>query len=303
VGFWEKSFDVLVCTTIVESGLDIPNANTLIVERADAFGLSQLHQIRGRVGRGRERAYAYFTYPAEKPLTETAYDRLATIAQNTEIGAGMAVAMKDLEIRGAGNLLGGEQSGHIASVGFDLYMRLVGEAVSDFKKGGSLADEPEQVETKVDLPIDAHLPHEYVPGERLRLEAYRRLAAAGDDAAITAVRDELTDRYGPVPTPVENLLAVASFRVHAKQYGITEVTLQGNAIRFAPMKLRESQGMRLQRLFPGTIVKQTVDTALVPRPKTARIGGQPIRDVELLNWARALLDAVLGESVAAAAAT
>src|SRR3954467_6891383 len=224
VGFWEKHFDVLVCTTIVESGLDIPNANTLIVERADAFGLSQLHQIRGRVGRGRERAYAYFTYPPDKPLTELAHDRLATIAQNTEIGAGMAVAMKDLEIRGAGNLLGGEQSGHIASVGFDLYMRLVGEAVRDFKKGGAAADEPDPVETKVDLPIDAHLPHDYVPGERLRLEAYRRLAAAGDDVAIEAVRAELVDRYGPVPTPVENLLAVASFRAHAKRFGITEVT-------------------------------------------------------------------------------
>jgi transcription-repair coupling factor (superfamily II helicase) len=306
IGFWEKHFDVLVCTTIVESGLDIPNANTLIVERADAFGLSQLHQIRGRVGRGRERAYAYFTYPPEKPLTETAYDRLATIAQNTEIGAGMAVAMKDLEIRGAGNLLGGEQSGHIASVGFDLYMRLVGEAVSDFKRGGAAADEPEPVETKVDLPVDAHLPHDYVPGERLRLEAYRRLAAAGDTAAIEAVRAELLDRYGPVPAPVENLLAVAAFRAHAKQYGITDVTLQGTSIRFAPMKLRESQVLRLQRLFPGTIVKQTVDTVLVPRPKTARIGGTPLRDTDLLAWATGLLDAVLGDSVgsgAAAAAT
>ncbi|MDT7539108.1 MAG: hypothetical protein QOI82_2693 [Actinomycetota bacterium] len=301
IGFWEKHYDVLVCTTIVESGLDIPNANTLIVERADAFGLSQLHQIRGRVGRGRERAYAYFTYPPEKPLTETAYDRLATIAQNTEIGAGMAVAMKDLEIRGAGNLLGGEQSGHIASVGFDLYMRLVGEAVSDFKRGGGAADEPEPVETKVDLPVDAHLPHDYIPGERLRLEAYRRLAGAGDTAAIEAVRAELLDRYGPVPPAVENLLAVAAFRAHAKQFGLTDVTLQGNAIRFAPMKLRESQVLRLQRLFPGTIVKQTVDTVLVPRPKTARIGGTPLRDTELLAWATDLLDAVLGDSVPAAA--
>jgi transcription-repair coupling factor (superfamily II helicase) len=303
IGFWEKHFDVLVCTTIVESGLDIPNANTLIVERADAFGLSQLHQIRGRVGRGRERAYAYFTYPPEKPLTELAYDRLATIAQNTEIGAGMAVAMKDLEIRGAGNLLGGEQSGHIASVGFDLYMRLVGEAVSDFKRGGGAADEPEPIETKVDLPVDAHLPHDYVPGERLRLEAYRRLAAAADEAAIDAVRAELIDRYGPTPQPVENLLAVASFRAHAKQFGITDVTLQGTAIRFAPVKLRESQMLRLQRLYPGTIVKQTVDTILVPRPKTARIGGTPVRDVELLAWARDLLEAVLGDSVGAAAAS
>ncbi|MCU1591625.1 MAG: mfd [Frankiales bacterium] len=301
IGFWEKHFDVLVCTTIVESGLDIPNANTLIVERADAFGLSQLHQIRGRVGRGRERAYAYFTYPPEKPLTELAHDRLATIAQNTEIGAGMAVAMKDLEIRGAGNLLGGEQSGHIASVGFDLYMRLVGEAVSDFKRGGSIDDEPAAVETKVDLPIDAHLPHDYVPGERLRLEAYRRLAAASDDAAIEAVRSELLDRYGPIPPPVENLLAVAAFRAHAKDYGISEVTLQGSSIRFAPVKLRESQLLRLQRLYPGTIVKQTVDTVLVPRPKTARIGGTPLRDTDLLAWARDLLGAVLGDSVAAAA--
>jgi len=303
IGFWDKEYDVLVCTTIVESGLDIANANTLIVERADAFGLSQLHQIRGRVGRGRERAYAYFTYPPERPLTELAYDRLATIAQNTEIGAGMAVAMKDLEIRGAGNLLGGEQSGHIASVGFDLYMRLVGEAVTDFKRGGAAAGEDEPVrETKVDLPVDAHLPHGYIPGERLRLEAYRRLAQASDEAALTAVREELTDRYGPLPTAVEHLLSVASFRLHAQRYGLTEVTLQGSSVRFAPMRLRESQTMRLQRLYPRTVVKATVDTVLVPRPTTGRIGGEPLRDTALLEWARGLLDAVLGESVAAGAA-
>ncbi len=301
VGFWEKDYDVLVCTTIVESGLDIPNANTLIVDKADAFGLSQLHQIRGRVGRGRERAYAYFTYPPDRPLTELAHDRLATIAQNTEIGAGMAVAMKDLEIRGAGNLLGGEQSGHIASVGFDLYMRLVGDAVSEFKRGGS----PEDVQvpdTKVDLPVDAHLPHDYIPGERLRLEAYRRLAAAYDDAAVQAVREELADRYGPLPDPVERLLAVASFRVHSRRYGLTEIGVQGNQIRFAPLQLRESQTMRLQRLYPRSIVKPQPGTVLVPRPMTARIGGQPVRDVALLDWCRELLSAVLGDDVAAAAA-
>ncbi|MCW2544501.1 MAG: transcription-repair coupling factor, partial [Frankiales bacterium] len=297
IGFWERDYDVLVCTTIVESGLDIPNANTLIVERADAFGLSQLHQIRGRVGRGRERAYSYFTYPPEKPLTELAYDRLATIAQNTEIGAGMAVAMKDLEIRGAGNLLGGEQSGHIASVGFDLYMRLVGEAVADYKRGGGLPgeladDEPEVADTKVDLPIDAHLPHDYIPGERLRLTAYRQLAAALDDAAVSAVQEELLDRFGPLPKPVENLLAVARFRNAAREQGLTEVALAGNAIRFAPMRLRESQVMRLQRLYPKTIYKQTVDTALVPKPMTKPLGGQPLRDRELLEWAQQLLAAV-----------
>ncbi|MCW2605880.1 MAG: transcription-repair coupling factor, partial [Frankiales bacterium] len=304
VGFWNKDYDVLVSTTIVESGLDIPNANTLIVERADSFGLSQLHQIRGRVGRGRERAYAYFTYPPERPLTELAHDRLATIAQNTEIGAGMAVAMKDLEIRGAGNLLGGEQAGHIASVGFDLYMRLVGEAVGDFKKSGAMpGEEVEEVpDCKVDLPVDAHLPHQYVPGERLRLEAYRRLAAANDDAAVEAVRAELVDRYGPLPTPVENLLAVARFRAVAKSFGLTEVALQGSqGVRFAPLQLRESQEMRLKRLYPGTVVKPAVGTALVPVPKTARVGGQPLRDLALLDWARDLLEAVLGDSVGAAA--
>ena len=181
VDFWEKAFDVLVTTTIVESGLDIANANTLIVERADLLGLSQLHQLRGRVGRGRERAYAYFLYPPERPMTDTAHDRLATIASNTDLGAGMQVALKDLEIRGAGNLLGGEQSGHIASVGFDLYVRLVGEAVEEFKHGGPAE---ETAEVRVELPVDAHLPHAYIPGERLRLEAYRRIAEAADEAAV-----------------------------------------------------------------------------------------------------------------------
>ena len=182
--FWEKRYDVLVCTTIVESGLDISNANTLIVERADVMGLSNLHQLRGRVGRSRERAYAYFLYPPEKPLTETAHDRLATIAAHSDLGAGMYVAMKDLEIRGAGNLLGGEQSGHIAAVGFDLYVRLVGEAVADFK-----GEAPQQLgEVKVELPVDAHLPHDYIPGERLRLEAYRKLASVATEEELAGGR-------------------------------------------------------------------------------------------------------------------
>ncbi|HEV2088717.1 MAG TPA: transcription-repair coupling factor, partial [Cryptosporangiaceae bacterium] len=244
LGFDDREYDVLVSTTIVESGLDIPNANTLIVERADLLGLSQLHQIRGRVGRARERAYAYFLYPPERPLTETAHDRLATIAQHSDLGAGMAVAMKDLEIRGAGNLLGGEQSGHIAGVGFDLYVRLVGEAVAEFK--GETPEE--QADVKVDLPVDAHLPHDYIPGERLRLEAYRKLASVRTTDDLAAVRDEIRDRYGNLPEPVENLFAVAAFRVAAKRAGVTEVSLQGRQIRFAPMRLAESREMRLERL-------------------------------------------------------
>jgi transcription-repair coupling factor (superfamily II helicase) len=289
VGFWEKDFDVLVCTTIVESGLDIPNANTLIVERADNFGLSQLHQLRGRVGRGRQRAYAYFLYPPEKPLTEMALDRLQTIAANTELGAGMQVAMKDLEIRGAGNLLGGEQSGHIAGVGFDLYVRLVGEAVADFR---GEAPEEEVADVKVDLPVDAHLPHDYIPGERLRLEAYRALAAAETDEAVDAVRDELADRYGPLPEPVANLLEVARFRAFARRYGVTEVSLQGSVVRMSPLLLRESQEMRMHRLYPRSVWKSTVGTISVPRPGKP---GQPLRDVPLLEWARTVLVDVVGE--------
>ena len=292
VGFWEKDFDVLVCTTIVESGLDIPNANTLIVERADNFGLSQLHQLRGRVGRGRERAYAYFLFPPEKPLTETALDRLQTIAANTELGAGMQVAMKDLEIRGAGNLLGGEQSGHIAGVGFDLYIRLVGEAVADFRGD---APEEEVADVKVDLPVDAHLPHDYIPGERLRLEAYRALAAAESDEAVDAVRDELADRYGPLPEPVASLLQVARFRAFARRYGVTEVSLQGSVVRISPLSLRESQEMRMHRLYPRSVWKSTVGTISVPRPGKP---GQPMRDVPLLDWVRTVLVDVAGEPAA-----
>jgi transcription-repair coupling factor (superfamily II helicase) len=289
VAFWEKEFDVLVCTTIVESGLDIANANTLILERADLLGLAQLHQLRGRVGRGRERAYSYFLYPQERPLTETAHERLATIAQHSELGAGMYVAMKDLEIRGAGNLLGGEQSGHIAAVGFDLYVRLVGEAVAEFKDDGKAV----RPETKVELPIDAHIPHDYIESERLRLEAYKRMASIESDEGVDEVRAELLDRYGDLPEPVANLLDVARFRTVAASAGVAEVTAQGNFVRFAPVELPESGQLRLQRLYPKSLVKPAVRTILVPRPTTAAIGGQPLRDTELLKWATKLVTDVL----------
>ncbi|MGO0574844.1 transcription-repair coupling factor [Ornithinimicrobium panacihumi] len=299
VDFWERRFDVLVCTTIVETGLDISNANTLIVERADQLGLSQLHQLRGRVGRGRERAYSYFLYPPEKPLTETAVDRLQTIAANTDLGAGMAVAMKDLEIRGAGNLLGGEQSGHIEGVGFDLYVRMVGEAVASFKG----EDEAPPAEVKIELPVDAHLPHDYVPGERLRLEAYRKLAQVADEEELAAIREELVDRYGEPPLPVETLLEVARLRTVARAAGISDIGVQGQMIRFAPVEdLRESQQMRLTRLYKGTIVKPALRQILVPVPKTAAIGGKPLRDKEILDWASQLVRAVLLDDIAAAAA-
>ncbi|GLZ80969.1 transcription-repair-coupling factor [Actinorhabdospora filicis] len=289
VGFWENEFDVLVATTIIESGIDIPNANTLIVERADLLGLSQLHQIRGRVGRGRERAYSYFLYPPDKPLTEHAHERLATIAQHTELGAGMYVAMKDLEIRGAGNLLGGEQSGHIAGVGFDLYVRMVGDAVQSFKgeKGEQLA------EVKVDLPVDANIPYDYISVERLRLEMYRKLAEVRTEEHLVEVRAEMTDRYGEAPEPVENLVQVARFRLLLRKYGIGEVSLQGRHVRFSPMPLPDSKQLRLKRYYPDAVYKATGDVVSLPRPTTGRMGGQPLSGLALLNWCAELVTTVL----------
>lgn len=287
--FWEKRFDVLVCTTLVESGLDVSNANTMLIERADTLGLSQLHQLRGRVGRSRERAYAYFLYPSEKPLTETAHERLATLAQHSDLGGGMAIAMKDLEIRGAGNLLGGEQSGHIADVGFDLYVRLVGEAVNDFK--GSEDDRLEEV--RIELPVEAHLPHGYVPSERLRLEMYKRLSEVRSNEDVDALREELVDRYGEPPVEVESLLYVARFRARARAASIREVTLAGKFVRFAPVSLPESREVRLQRMYPKSLVKPATDTILVPRPQTAVVAGKPITGLALLEWAAKVIDAVI----------
>ncbi|MCW2806514.1 MAG: mfd [Marmoricola sp.] len=289
--FWEKRFDVLVCTTIVESGLDVSNANTMIIERSDTLGLSQLHQLRGRVGRSRERAYAYFLYPQDKPLTETAHERLATLAQHSDLGGGMAIAMKDLEIRGAGNLLGGEQSGHIADVGFDLYVRLVGEAVNEFRQDGPSTEQA--VEVKIEMPIDAHLPHDYIQSERLRLEIYKRMAEVRSDEDVRLLREELVDRYGTPPDPVSRLLSVASFRARCRDAGISEVTAQGKFIRFHPVDLPESRVVRLNRLHPKSLYKAPVRTMLVPRPQPVGFGAEAPRDEELLEWARLVIDSVI----------
>src|SRR5436305_4566090 len=220
----------------------------MINERADAIGRSQLHQLRGPVVRSSEHAYAYFLYPPEKPLTETAHERLATLAQHSDLGGGMAIAMKDLEIRGAGNLLGGEQSGHIADVGFDLYVRLVGEAVSEFRQDGEQVEQLREV--RIELPVDVHLPHDYVPSERLRLEMYKRLAEVRGDDDVDQVRAEMVDRYGAPPAPVERLLDVARFRGAARSAGLSEVTVQGKYVRFHPVELPDSRVVRLNRLHP-----------------------------------------------------
>jgi transcription-repair coupling factor (superfamily II helicase) len=302
-GFWNRAHDILVCTTIVETGLDISNANTLIVERADTFGLSQLHQLRGRVGRSRERGYAYFLYPPHAPLTETAYDRLATIAQNNELGAGMAVALKDLEIRGAGNVLGVEQSGHVAGVGFDLYVRLVGEAVEAYRAAadGKTVTTPEEAkDVRIDLPVDAHLPPDYIFSDRLRLEGYRRLAAAASDGEVTAVVEELTDRYGTLPEPARRLVAMARLRLVCRGAGITEVSAPSAAtVRLSPVTLLDSAQVRLKRMYPAAHYRATTATVQVPIPRTGGssggLGAPRLRDVELVQMVANLVTALQGE--------
>ena len=283
VDFWERRFDVLVSTTIIETGLDVANANTLIIDRADKYGLSQLHQLRGRVGRGRERAYAYFLYDDAKPLGETAHDRLQTLAANSELGGGMQIAMKDLEIRGAGNLLGGEQAGHIAGVGFDLYLRMIGEAVSLFR--GDAAEE--QTELRLELPVDARIPEEFIESERLRLEAYQKLSTAAapvsDDDALGLVLEEFADRYGEPPEPVTLLLGVSQLRRTAQKLGLSDVIVMGSNLRLAGRDLPDSRQLRLQRMYPGSKYWAQTRTAQVPLPSGAS-------DEDLIAWVGAVLE-------------
>ncbi len=251
--FWEAEYDVLVCTTIIESGIDMPTVNTLVVDRAEFLGLGQLHQLRGRVGRSGQRAYAYLFNRPEAVLSEEAYERLRTIGEATELGAGFQIAMRDLEIRGAGNLLGTGQSGHIAAVGYDLYCQMVIEAVAELNG----TPVPEPVEIKLDLPVAANLPADYVSAEPQRLEAYRKLAAVTDAEAVEAIRGEWGDRYGPIPESAERLLEVAVVRAHCNRVGVTELMVVDGpgfggpeyVARLGPVRLKVSEEARFARLF------------------------------------------------------
>ncbi|MGD9996687.1 MAG: transcription-repair coupling factor [Ilumatobacteraceae bacterium] len=262
VDFWEGRFDVLVCTTIIESGIDMPTVNTLVVERADLLGLGQMHQLRGRVGRSGSRAYAYLFHPQDARLTEEAYERLRTIGEATDLGSGFKIAMRDLEIRGAGNLLGESQSGHIAAVGYDLYCQMVTEAVGEMK--GEPVKEPSEV--KLDVPTDAYLPKDYVAKEELRLEAYRRLAGVMTPTEVDDIRVEWEDRYGPVPAAAEALLHVAHLRAECHRLGLRDVSITGSAARLAPLELKVSEGMRLKRLSRTAIYKDDQQQLVVPIP-------------------------------------
>ena len=258
--FWAGAYDVLLCTTIIESGIDMPTVNTLVVDRADLLGLGQLHQLRGRVGRAGQRAYAYLFFPPHVSLSEEAYERLRTIGEHTELGSGFKIAMRDLEIRGAGNLLGADQSGHIAAVGYDLYVQMVSDAVAELK--GEEPRPPSDI--KLDLPVGAHLPAEYVSREDLRLEAYRRLAAITTPDQVEDVRQEWLDRYGPLPPPAEALLAVGRLRAACARTGVREVTLARATARLSPVVLKASQRVRLQRLHPRAVYKEDVEQLAVP---------------------------------------
>ncbi|MDA8392446.1 MAG: helicase-related protein, partial [Actinomycetota bacterium] len=268
--FWEGRFDVLVCTTIIESGIDMPTVNTLVVDRADALGLGQLHQLRGRVGRAGMRAYAYLFYPPERSLSEEAYERLRTIGEHTELGSGFKIAMRDLQIRGAGNLLGADQSGHIAAVGYDLYVRMVSEAIAE-TKGETL---PQPAEIKIDLPVDAHLPASYVEREDLRLEAYRRLASVTAESEVADVAKEWRDRYGPPPPPAEALLDIARLRAECVRTGVTDVSVARSgtagrpAVRLSPLRLPASSQVRLGRKYAGSVYKADQGILLAPLAKS-----------------------------------
>jgi transcription-repair coupling factor (superfamily II helicase) len=266
--FWEGSYDVLVCTTIIESGIDMPTVNTLVVDRADLLGLGQLHQLRGRVGRAGQRAYAYLFHPRDRVLSEEAYERLKTIGEATELGSGFRIAMRDLEIRGAGNLLGTGQSGHVAAVGYDLYCQMVSEVVAELK--GEPVREPAEI--KLDLPLDANLPRDYVAKEELRLEAYRRLATVTSDAEVDDVRREWEDRYGPVPEAAEALIDVARLRAECARLGLREVNVVRTTgfgaptwtARLAPVALKVSQEIRLKRLAPKAVYKPDAHQLVLP---------------------------------------
>jgi transcription-repair coupling factor (superfamily II helicase) len=261
--FWNGDYDVLVATTIIESGLDLPQVNTLIVERADRLGLAQLYQLRGRVGRSNQRAYAYLFHPPEDRIGEAAYRRLEAIGEFSDLGSGFELAMRDLEIRGAGSILSETQSGHIAAVGFDLYTELVAEAVNELK--GEPVERKVEKDIRIDLPLDARLPDEYVPDADGRLEGYRRLAAASTDGEVDDVIAEWEDRFGPLPPEAERLISVARLRVEAIRIGLDEIVQARGEVRMSPVELRPSQEVRLERLQRRAVRRGP--TLYIPAPK------------------------------------
>src|ERR1700678_1600972 len=273
ISFLRCDADVLDCTSIIESGIDIPQANTLIVECSDHFGLSQLYQIRGRVGRSRERAYAYMLYDAAASLSAEGAQRLAALSDFTELGSGFQIAMRDLELRGAGNLLGDEQSGHVAALGFELYMQMLDEALAAAESSGQDgAEEWEPV--RLDVDVDAYVPADYVGYEQAKIDLHRRIAAAREVADIELLREEMEDRFGPPPEPVENLLAVARARIKLGAAGARAVSVRGGRLSVAPIELDAAGVRELRSRLPHAIYESgrsqvVVRVASEPRERFA----------------------------------
>ncbi len=262
--------DVLVCTSIIESGIDIPQANTLIVEHADTFGLAQLYQIRGRVGRSRERAYAYLLYDSAAALTPEAAQRLSALSDYTELGAGFKIAMRDLEIRGAGNLLGDEQSGHVAALGFELYMQMLDEAVRKIEPAHPEADGAEAPEpVRLDVNVDAYVPADYVPYEQAKIEVHRRIASAVEVAEVERLREDLEDRFGPIPQPLENLLALQRARIKFGQAGARTVSFRGDRLAVVPIELDSARARRLREELPEALYESGRSQVSMRVPKEA----------------------------------
>jgi transcription-repair coupling factor (superfamily II helicase) len=288
--FWNREADVLVSTVIIESGLDVPNANTLVVDRADLLGLAQMYQLRGRVGRSTERAFAYFFFPPQREMTEEARERLATISAHQALGSGFRIAMRDLEIRGAGNMLGAEQSGHIAAVGFDAYARILQESMAEMKG----EEVPEERELRIDLPVRAFVPPGWVAQEALRLELYRRISLAPDHVALDRIRTETIDRYGALPTEVETLFAIASLRVTARALGVEEITTFRDQVRLRPVAISDALLLDLgERVHDASYAPESRTLNLVPE----RVFGSDL--VGLVE--RWLLEAATGDEVLPAA--
>jgi transcription-repair coupling factor (superfamily II helicase) len=284
--FWDRDADVLVCTTIIESGLDVPNANTLIVDRADMLGLAQLYQLRGRVGRSGERAFAYLFFPPARELTEEAHERLATISAHQALGSGFRIALRDLEIRGAGNLLGAEQHGHIAAVGFDAYCRILQQSVAELR-GEPIAEEKE---LRIDLPVRAFVPPGWVAQESLRLELYRRISLSADHDALARIRDETIDRYGALPPEVETLFAIASLRVTCAALGVEEVSTYRDEVRIRPVDLPDPLRLDLPDRVPGSSFHDA--------KRTLNLTPERIAGADLPGWVEARLREAVGDAVA-----
>jgi transcription-repair coupling factor (superfamily II helicase) len=283
--FLRGDADCLVATTIIESGLDIPQANTLIVERADQLGLAQAYQIRGRVGRSKERAFAYMLYPSEQALSHEAGARLATLSDYTELGSGFAIAMRDLELRGAGDLLGDEQSGHVAAIGFELYVSMLDEAVEALRAAGG--ERAEEAPVRLDVDVDAYLPADYVPFETAKIDVHRRIAAARAEGELRALRDELRDRFGPVPEPVTNLLELQRARIELGRAGARTAEIRGGRLSVVPLELEAAVVRRVRERIPEAMFESRAKTL------SLRVPDEPDeRLASVLALAKALRDAL-----------